>query len=207
MNWFNNLGTSAKLLIGFGLVVALIAVLGITSWLATDSMERASRIAVQSSELENNLNEDRAVVLTMLSRSADPADRPALMREAKQNAGDGDALIGGIRRLAVEDAILLSYLERFADPYREYIRYRDANTLALIEAGRSDEARVGAFSIQQDRFLALRDTARAMSAAAQERNHREARQAGVVAIVVFAVAVLAALLVGIALARGIARPL
>ena len=46
MNWFNNLKTSAKLLTGFGLVLALIAMLGITSRLAMDAMERAGRIAV-----------------------------------------------------------------------------------------------------------------------------------------------------------------
>ena len=207
MNWFNNLGTSAKLLIGFGLVVALIAVLGITSRLAMDSMERGSRIAVQAAALENSLNEDRAVVLTMLNAAADPADRPALMREVRDNARKGETLIDSIRKLSAGDAALLGNVERFAGPYGEYIRYRHENTLALIEAGRLDEARNGSLSVQQERFLALRDAAQAMSDLAQQRNREEARKAAVASIVVFAVATLAALLVGILLARGIARPL
>src|SRR5690606_13905738 len=189
------------------LVIGLIAVLGISARLAMDAMQRDSRIAVQATELENNLNEDRAVVLAMLSAAADPADRTRLMGEAKQNATDGNAIIGDIRLLAAGDQAMLANLERFAGPYREYLRYRDGNTLALIQAGNTDQARRGSMSVQQERFLDLRDTARAMAAAAQERSRQEARRAGALAIVLFVAATLVAVLVGIALARGIARPL
>jgi methyl-accepting chemotaxis protein len=207
MNWFNNLKTSAKLLTGFGLVLALIAMLGITSRLAMDAMERAGRIAVLAAELENNLNEDRATVLTMLSVASDASDRPRLLEEAKQNARQGDALLVDLRTLAAGDTALLGLVERFAGPYREYIRYRDDRTLTLLMQGRADEARAGSLSVQRERFLALRDIARTLAAAAQALSHREAERAGWIAIAVVGAAALVALLVGLLLARGISRPL
>lgn len=206
MTWFNNLRTGTKLLFGFGSIVALLAIVVGISLHAMDSMERDARIAVAATGLENNLNEDRATVLTMLT-VADAGARVALAQEATEHSQHGLEYIRQIRTLADDDAEVVELIGRFEAPYREFTGFRDAQTVPLILEGRLDAARQGSLTTQHQRYLMLRDLARTLSEQAMEASRREAEQVRTLLIGAGVLALLLAILIGGLLTRAIARPL
>lgn len=206
MNWFNNLKTGIKLLLGFGLIVALLGVVIVTALRTAAAMDGAAQIAVAATALESDLNEDRAEVLTMLT-TADPATRRDLAREAAEHSGDGANQIRRIGDLAQGNPVVLALVDRLAAPYREYAEFRDNRTLPWILKGRLDEARDGSLGVQHSRYLSLRDVSRTLADEAQQQRRAEAAQARTVFLLVGALALLASALIIWLLTRAIARPL
>ena len=206
MSWFNNLKTGVKLLLGFGLIVALLGAVIVTALRVTSAMERQAQIAVAAAGLENNLNEDRAAVLTMLTIT-DPATRSALIEEVAEHAQHGAGLMQRIRELARGDVALLSLVERFAGPYREYGEFRDNQTTVLILRGDIEAARAGSLGEQHQRYLALRDLSRTLAEEAQRQSREQAAQASTTFLLAGILALLASAVIVWLLTRAIAQPL
>ena len=209
MSWFYNLRTSAKLLAGFGLVILLLGVNVAVALRALAAMERYTVVAVSAAQLENNLNEDRAGVLTLLSRE-DAATRTRFMEEARSRAGEGRALVQRIRGLAGGDgdAALVPLVDAFATPYEAYLRFRDEQTLRLLAAGDLAGARAQALgSVQHERYLQLRDASRALGEAAVAQRRAQTAAARTTFILVGLAALLVALLVVWLLHHAVAAPL
>lgn len=206
MSWFNNLKTGIKLLLGFGLIVALLVIVGVTALHATAAMERNAQIAVVATGLESNLNEDRATVLTMLAVS-DPVTRNSLMKQTAEHSLQGADYLRRIGTLAQSAPELLALVGKLSEPYRAYVEFRDKETIPLIIKGQIDAARDGALSTQHTRFLSLRDLSRALADEAQQQRRNQAAQARTTVIIVGVLALLVSgLIVGL-LTRAIARPL
>ncbi|MBW3549566.1 MAG: methyl-accepting chemotaxis protein [Proteobacteria bacterium] len=165
-----------------------------------------SAVAFAAYGLENNLNEDRAAVLTMLS-ATDAATRSALLQEVAEHSQNGAQYIRQIRTLAQGDPVLLGLLDQFSAPYREFTQFRDTRTVPLILRGELEAARDSSLTGQHSRYLALRDLSRALATEAQQQADRHAAQARTVFALVGLLALLAAVLIGWLLTRAIARPL
>ncbi len=206
MSWFNNLKTGVKLLLGFGLIILLLVAVIVTALRANAEMERDAQIALSATGLENNLNEDRAAVLTMLAIT-DPSVRPALISEVEEHAGHGEQYLRQIRDLARGDTELLALADRFAGPYREYGQFRDEQTLSLIARGDLDAARTGALSGQHERFLLLRDVSRELAEQAQRMSREQAEQSRAAFLLAGLLALVLAALIVWLLVRTIAQPL
>jgi methyl-accepting chemotaxis protein len=207
MTWFNNLRTGTKLLLGFGAMVALLAIVVLISRQTMESLERNALIAVAAAGLENNLNESRAVVLTMLAVT-DPAVRSSLAEEAGEHSSHGFEYIQQIRALADADAQTADLVDRFERPYLEFTRLVDTRTIELIKAGDLDAAREASLGNEQrQRYVLLRDLAQALSTRALQANAQEAARARVLIIGAGILAAVMAVLIGWLLARAIARPL
>ena len=206
MSWFNNLKTGVKLLLGFGLIVALLAIVIITALRVTAGMERHAQIAVAAAGLENNLNEDRAAVLTMLA-GTDPERRSVLIEEVGEHSRHGADYLRRIRELARSEPALLAMADRFSGPYREYGEFRDTKTIALILKDQIEAAREGSLATQHARYEHLRDISRELAETAQQQSRAEAAQARTTFMVVGVLALLAAALIIWLLTGAIARPL
>lgn len=206
MSWFNNLKTGIKLLLGFGLIVAMLVVVGITALQATAAMERNAQVGVRAAEIETSLNEDRATVLTMLGAS-DAATRDALIKKAAEQSQQVIDHIRRIGNLAQSDPELLALVNQISQPYLAYVEFRDSKIIPLIASGQVEAARDHALSTQHSRFLSLRDLSQALVDEARQRRERQAAQARATFIVVGVLALLVSgLIVGL-LTRAIARPL
>lgn len=206
MSWFNNLKTGMKLLVGFGLIVALLAIVTVVALRSLANMERYTAIAVSASALENNLNEGRAIMLTLLSVK-DAADRTALMKETQERSEDAAALVRRIRDAAAGNPAVLELLGRFEAPFREYSEVRDSQVLRLIQQGDIDAAREQSLTVQHRRYLVLRDRLRALGNEANAQSRSQIDAAMRMFVIAGVLALLAAGLIVVLLTRSIARPL
>lgn len=206
MTWFNNLRTSSKLLVAFALLITMLLGVMVAAQRALENVERNAEIAVAASRLENNLNEDRAGMLTLLSGSA-AASRAVLVDEARERLVDGRALIARIRELAAGNAPLVASLESVEGPYQEFMQARDSRTLPLVEQGKFDEARNFSLSVQHKRYLLLRDRTRDLREAAQKQSRAQLVDARKVFVAAAIAALLAAIFSAWLLSRAIGSPL
>jgi methyl-accepting chemotaxis protein len=203
---FVNLKTSTKLLVGFGGVLVLFAILLVMAFQAIKTIRQNDEIALTALAIENNLNEDRADILTMLGLH-DAALRDRLITDLRSLSGEGDRLMARMRELAADNPSLLSGMDAYAEPRQDYVRLRDTQTVPLILKGQFDAARDAALGEQNDRYLAMRKTSRDIREEASRQAHEEARRAYIAFSAVGLVTLAAAILMVWLLNRLIARPL
>lgn len=205
MNWFINLRTGAKLLLGFGLIVGLLAMVIAIADRQITSVSRSMDIARMAVDMENGLNANRATVLTVLGET-DPERARELQRDLEQQSAEADILMQRLRA-AVDSPDLMQRVDRFAGPRADYAKIRDTQTIALLRAGRRDEARAVALGGQNARYLALRDMSRELSAAAQSLSANQVKATRQTLVLVGVVALVASALIVLFLTRLIAAPL
>ncbi|HZX70771.1 MAG TPA: hypothetical protein VFE77_08125, partial [Rhodanobacter sp.] len=98
MIWFNNLKTSTKLVLGLGLIMALLGVMWGTAQRAMEAIVQSRTIAVEANALDSSLNADRALVLTLLA-VGDATTRNSLFNEAAENARQAAVHLRSMRDL------------------------------------------------------------------------------------------------------------
>ncbi len=219
MRWFLNLSTRAKLLLGFGLMLAFLAAVMVTAYSAIKTVENSQRELDTSfanvsdlATLESNLNSNRVAVLNMLI-AADKSGRAAWVQDIRARTGESD---DAMRRLIDRNRSQAAYADLLAKYEAQRTAFRQAReqTISLIDNDRLDEAQQAAMGDQSQRYVNLRSIAGDLSAMA-ERDVRVAvaRSAQVISqtTLLFIVIAVVALVIGgvmaVMLSRSIANPL
>jgi methyl-accepting chemotaxis protein len=217
---FSNLSTRAKLLVGFGLMIAALAAVSTLAYQAMGRLEASQRalfeddlaVAFDAMSLRNELNRERVALLSLVV--AEPGtEAPVLARLAATRtrlATLMSKLEAGVKRGGDDPAsggTLTAHL-------REYIAMRDSEVTPALAAGRKTEAARTILGPLQHRFETVRNTVERISDA--EFGHASERMRTTAAVVsrnqsLLFGANLAALLLGAALVlwldRIIAGPL
>ena len=208
MQWFIDLRTSMKLMLAYGLIVVLMAVLIAIAGNGMAAIARSQEIARIAEQIETGLNANRATVLVMLGDA-----EPASLRKSREAIGEqrdqDDKLLSTLRDAAERSrsADFAARIEAFSKPRVDYAATRDTQLIPLLLAGKHEEARTLALGQQQAQYLRLRALSRALGEAAVAQAAADTRATMNRLLGLGAVAVILAILVALLLARVIASPL
>ncbi|HYD59269.1 MAG TPA: methyl-accepting chemotaxis protein [Noviherbaspirillum sp.] len=215
-----NLSTRAKLLLGFGFMVVLLAVVSTIAYRDAGRLKASQQslfrddvaIAYDLMTLRNGINRERVTLLSMVV--ADAAEQPKLMQQLDGNAAEIASAMENLTVRKTADAVFSGKLGRIAELRQEFAAIRDRDVLTALKAGKRGEASAAILGPLQQKFLAIRDIAdqvgtQQFAEAEQRMRESEALVDGAQASLVAANIV--ALVIGLALVfwldRVIAAPL
>lgn len=163
MAFLSNHSTRAKLVAGFGLMIALLAGVSTLTYRATGQLEASQRalfeedleVAFDAMSMRNELNRDRLAMLSLVV--GDGADEAALLARVADARNNLAAIATKLDRDGA-GASTASYRELRAG-LQEYIAARDREAAPLLVAGKRAEAARVILGPLQERFSALRDIA------------------------------------------------
>lgn len=179
MRTFADLSTRAKLLLGFGLLVATMALNSTLSYQGLSDQRDAQQqllnddmaITVKLGELRNAINRERVALLSQLIASA-----PAQAGFSRQLEAERDTVRSLLDELAARknlDQGFASDYQRLAAAHHEYSAVRDNDVLGLYKSGQTAAAVEAATGRLQSRFDLFRSVAeqitRQQMAQAQQR--------------------------------------
>jgi methyl-accepting chemotaxis protein len=206
MNWFTNLNTAPRLLLGFGVVILLLGSAVLTGYRGMANVRDQAELAILIGELDGNLHETRTLVMTMLA-TAGSGGHAATRDEVAANSTRNDELVRRLESVTRDDP---TFAERVRDVTRlrdEHRRLREQQVLAPLAEGKVDAAREVVLGPQFETYSRLRKVLGSLAADAQraaEQSWLEARRL----LVVGSVAALAiTLLIVAGLTRITAAPL
>lgn len=206
MHWFTNLNTAPRLLLAFGVIVVLLGATVSTGYRGMAHMHEQSEIATVVGEIDGNLHETRALIMTMLA-GTDRAGFAAARDDVIANIRANDELLRRLDLLVRDEPALAERMRELGRVRDEHRRVREQELLAPLAEGKVDAARAVALGPQVETYSRLRKLLGALgadSARAAERAWLEARQL----LAGMAIAALAlALLIVAALTRITAAPL
>lgn len=167
MAFLSNHSTRAKLVAGFGLMIALLAGVSALTFRATGQLEASQRalfeedleVAFDAMSMRNELNRDRLAMLSLVV--GEGADEAALLERIADARNNLAAIAAKLERNGAEGGAA-SYRELRAG-LREYIAARDREAAPLMVAGKRAEAARVILGPLQERFGALRDIAERIS--------------------------------------------
>lgn len=219
MAFLSNLSTRAKLLIGFGLMIVLLATVSIIAYRDMERLKASQNALFQDDlsmafkllELRNTINRERVALLSLALANA--SEQPVILQnlesETKEIAAILDALGKKAQKIGLENKV-----KKIIDAREDYSAIRDKDVLPMLQAGKRAEAAVVIIGPLQEKFLLLRaiaDEIGAQQFAEAEMRMRHAETIVENAKNAIIVANLVALLVGLILVfwldRIIAQPL
>ncbi|MBI4204304.1 MAG: MCP four helix bundle domain-containing protein, partial [Betaproteobacteria bacterium] len=162
MNWFKNLQTGAKLSLGFGVMIALLALTIVTAYTAItairDSQQRLfdQEFAgvVDMVELRADLNRQRAQTLEM-TITTNRNELEALARDIRSRTREIDDSLQKLAAIFRNNTRLLLKLDELKNTNAAYRQGREAQIKLILE-GKNEEARQFAEGPQGDRFEKMR---------------------------------------------------
>ncbi|MDD5307815.1 MAG: methyl-accepting chemotaxis protein [Deltaproteobacteria bacterium] len=186
MNWFKNLKMRSKLLLGFGVMCALLIGLAVMAYSTLAAMQKTEREEVDPSnqsattavEIRADQNRIRGAMLEFLM-TQDAGKRIAIKQETEERARNIGLGIDRIKAFAT-GRNLLRELALVADLERELAAYREGRVaeFRLIEAGQLDEARALGAESQDQRFERIRTTLLAIDDGLQKHADAAVAQSG-----------------------------
>ncbi|MES2709397.1 MAG: methyl-accepting chemotaxis protein [Verrucomicrobiota bacterium] len=203
MNWFINLKTRNKLLLGFALINLLLAVVVTVASQALTHVRDDYNVAADISRLESNINAQRAYLLVMMSMT-DRAQQDSALAGLKARKEINSQLIAKLRGTAPE---LTTQINDWVLRRDEYNKVRDGQLIPAILAGKLEEARALALGLESERFEQMRAFGDGVSELARDKARQEVRTAIIRVISLGIGAVVAGLLLVMVLNRLIAKPL
>ncbi len=221
MNWFLNLQTRSKLFAGFGLIITLLLAITVTAYQNISAiqasqktlLERDSALATALQELKEDLSQQRASMLEMMSITNKP-DQEVLERSIKERAKEIDQNLLGLRERVENDPKLLTGLEELRTIREAWRQTRDTQIIPLIYEGKIEEVKTLQLGIQNDRFQKIHSLAtnlvneaetRAQTAVAE--SERRTRNSTHVFILLGAISLLLSVTMALFLNASIAHPL
>jgi methyl-accepting chemotaxis protein len=176
MKWFLNLTTRNKLLLGFGLmIVFLVAVItvayqGIATIQAVQQKLYKEEFANAQDLMKLRMNQNgvRASLLSMMLVTK-RADQEIWQQDVVDRNKEVTDLIQRLLERNRNDLSLLNKLEELKKIREAFTRTRDDQLIPLIYAGKMDQARELALSIQEERYLKMRAIAQKLGDAAVEK--------------------------------------
>ena len=217
--FINNLPTRAKLTVSFALILVLLAAIIVTAYVSITSVAQSEKtlhdsnfqIALQLEQLRAQMNFQRAQILDMML-SPDKADQQAIEQTLTDRAQQIDALLTSLSTLD-PDPVFQGKLQALKTDITAYRQTRQQE-IALIYAGKADEARLIANGVGADQFESIRvqsvDTgARAISSTDQQlaADQETARSATLSFVIIGVIAALMAIGLVALLNQTIATPL
>lgn len=220
MSAFLNFSTRAKLLSGFGLMIALLIVV---STLAYRNMERLKtsqqalfrddlQVAFNLMNLRNVINRERVALLSLTVGG--PEERQELLQQLERESAQISAISGKLAAHSVEDGYFAQHFDELAAVRAELAGIRDRDVLPALRAGNREQASQVILGPMQEEFQKLRAIADKLGD--QQFTHAETRMREAEAFVDTAqtaliaaniVAILIGLILVLSLERVIATPL
>ena len=217
--FINNLSTRAKLMLSFALILALLVAVIVTAYLSLTGVAQSEKtlhdgnfqIALQLEQLRAQMNFQRAQILDMML-SPDKADQQAIEQTLTDRAQQIDALLATLSTLD-PDPVFQSKLQSLKNDIAAYRQTRQQE-IALIYAGKVDEARLMGNGVGADQFESIRvqsvDTgAKAISSTDQQlaADQEAARSATLFFVIIGVIAALMTIGLVVILNQAIASPL
>jgi methyl-accepting chemotaxis protein len=217
--FINNLSTRAKLILSFGAMGLLLAVVIVAAYVSlariTQSEKKLHEVysteAIQLRQLQSQQNFNRAQILNMML-TTDKSQQQAIEQDIRERAQENDTIIEELLQLS-PDPEHQSALQELKSALAEYRQTRERET-ALIQEGKVEDARqldttIGAQLFETIRLLAdeLGDKA---SVAADQQLAQDQRMARSLTVVFLTLGVIAFLLgagMVVILSQTIASPL
>lgn len=216
----SNMSTRAKLVTGFGLLVAILAGVSAMSFRTSANLQESQRAlfeddlatALQVSSLRNELNRERVAMLSLGVTSA--SDQTVLLEKiivAERRVGE---LRTRLAQHARDAATAAGQVGQLLPALDAYIAVRNAEVMPALRAGRPADASKAIVGPLQERFERLRTIAEQINTEELDHATQRMRDAeGVVdrARAILGVCIVAALLLAVVLVawldRAIASPL
>jgi methyl-accepting chemotaxis protein len=197
MKWFLDLTTRGKLFAGFGLVIALLAMVVATAYTGITAIQESQKKLYQEDfadaldlmRLRAEENGMRASMLEMQT-TTQRSEQEIRHQDVKQRSKE---MVAILRRLLERnrDSPNLSRLEELRTIQDVFAQTRDVQIIPLIYAGKFEQAHTVALGIQQERYVRSRAIAQELGdeavqrarAAVAESESRAQRAVGTFAIV------------------------
>lgn len=220
MNIFSNFSTRAKLLLGFGLMVALLMTVSTIAYRDTDRLKASQEalfkddlsVAFNLMALRNTINRERVALLSLAL--ADSSEQRVLLQQLDQETSEITSILGTLESHKKTNAAFAPKLEIINEARRDFSTIRDHDVLPAVKAGKRAEASAAIIGPLQVKFQMLREvadkTGEQQFAEAEKRMHASeeiVRDAQATLIVVNLVAVVLGLLLVFWLDLVIAKPL
>lgn len=169
MNFFSNLSTRAKLLLGFGLLLALLMTVSAVAYRNADRLKSSQKalfeedlsVAFNLMALRNSINRSRATVFSLAE--VDPASQSEVLQRYEQDIAKIETFLGKLGKYKPEDAAVAQQMEKLFDVYREFAAIRDREVLPLLKSGKRKEAVAIILGPSHDKFEMLRTIAEEVS--------------------------------------------
>jgi methyl-accepting chemotaxis protein len=221
MKWFLNLTTRNKLFLGFGLMIALLAVVITFAYQGIATIQAAQQKLYQEEfanaqdlmKLRADENGVRAATLDMLvvtKRSAQEVWHQDIKERSKEISGIEQRLLERNRN----DSLLYTKLEELRTIREAFAQTRNDQVIPLIYAGKAEQAKTILQGIQQERYLKIRAISQELGDAAVEKaraavteSELEAERTVRLFVMVGVAAILLAVAMALLISRIIALPL
>jgi methyl-accepting chemotaxis protein len=209
MKWFLDLTTRGKLLVGFGLMIVLLAAAIASAYLGIAAIQASQKNLYEEDfanerdllALRVNYNGMRVLMLEaqLLSKRA---EQDPLLAEAAERSTRIDRIIRGLLERTKNDPDRLSRLEELKSVWQAFAQTKDAEIIPLILAGKIAESRELAVGVQQGRAQKIRAIDEELGKAAEENARRavaESEQRTRQSTQLFAIIAIAAILLAVAM--------
>lgn len=165
MMLLSNFSTRAKLVVGVGVLVALLAGASVLTWHVTGVLQQSQRAlfeddlaaAMDVMALRNELNRERVAMLSLAV--AEPAAHAAFLERITAIRARIASLQAALAERAGRDPRLARSLAQLEPIMQAYASARDARTMPALREGRRAEAGALITGVLQERYDPLRDTA------------------------------------------------
>jgi methyl-accepting chemotaxis protein len=169
MRWFLDMSMRTKLLTGFGLIIALLAVTAGAAWFAIGEMRESQRnvierdffVATNLLDIKAAQNRARALFLDMSLKTRRP-EQEAIEREIQAGRDQADSLIAKTMELKAGNDRFLSRLGELKQATDAYRTVRDRQ-IAMIYDGHVAESRELSAGEQEARYEKTRSIANELS--------------------------------------------
>lgn len=215
-----NFATRTKLLLGFGIMVSLLAAVSAIAYhdaarliASQKSLYREDlSVALNLMDLRNAINRERVALLSIAI--ADAKEHQELWQKLEQEKATVRRLSEKLLDQRTTESVTAEWQHELAPAYGEYVRVRDQEVLPALAAGKRNEASAAVTGALQDRFQAFRTIAetageREVAEAKKKMDESEAlvRAAQSVLVTANIVAVIIGLVIVLWLDKIIATPL
>lgn len=161
----SNLSTRAKLVAGFGLLVAILVAVSGLSYRATGALQVSQRAlfeddlaaALEVMSLRNELNRERVAMLSLPVTA--PAEQGALLEQIAVTQRKSSELRSRLEQRGKRDARVAGSLAQLSPALDEYVAVRDAEVMPALRGARAADAGRAIVGPLQQRFERLREIA------------------------------------------------
>lgn len=165
MNILLNLSTRAKLIWGFGLIVALLAAVSTIAYRDTGHLKASQTalfqddlsIAFNLMSMRNTINRERVVLLSLVV--ADTAEQPRLLQQLEREVAATALLFAKLADRKASDAAFGHKLDSLVELRREMMAMREREVLGALKSGKRSDASAAILGPLQEKFQAFRTIA------------------------------------------------
>jgi methyl-accepting chemotaxis protein len=175
MKWFLDLTTRAKLFLGFGLMVVLLAAVTVTAYTGITALEQSQKRLYDEAftnttdllTVRTNLNGVRAALVTMLSVTA-RSDQDLWQQDVRDRSRQVDETLRRVLDRQRSDPGSIRTLEELRATWEAFKQMRDTQIVSLFSQGKVEEARkLATVGIQTERYVRMRSIAQQLGESAE----------------------------------------